>query len=166
MTRILAVAVILLSGVSAASAIEVKALGNAAPAQAKIEALAFLEGVWVGEGFGGTVEESISAAQGGQIIAYFRLIKDGKPLLFEIETITEADGSLVYRLKHFNADFTGWEEKNETVDFKLVAIEGHTAYFDGLTLSLVDDNTLISAVLIGASDGTTAVEQLTYSRKR
>lgn len=166
MTKILAAAAILLASASVAGAIEVKTLGEAAPAKAKVEDLAWLEGVWVGEGFGGYVEESISAPQAGQIIAYFRLITDGKPQLFEIETITETDGSLIYRLKHFNADFSGWEEKDETVDFKLVAIEGKTAYFDGLTLSLRDDDTLVSGLLIGDSSGQTTVEELVYSRKR
>ena len=31
------------------------------------------------------------------------------------------------------ADLTGWEEKNDTVDFPLVALEEGRASFDGLT---------------------------------
>jgi hypothetical protein len=49
-------------------------------------------------------------------------------------TIVAEGGSISYRLKHFNADLTGWEEKNEVQSFGLVAREGDTWFFDGLTI--------------------------------
>jgi len=47
--------------------------------------------------------------------------------------LTEEDETVLLRLKHFNSDLTGWEEKDETVDFPLVAFNKDQAWFDGLT---------------------------------
>ena len=35
----------------------------------------------------------------------------------------EVEGSLVLRLKHFNADLTGWEAQDDMVSFPLLEIE-------------------------------------------
>ena len=44
-----------------------------------------------------------------------------------------ADGSIEIRLKHFGRDLTPWEEKEEWTRFRLIKVEGQTAYFDKLT---------------------------------
>ena len=67
------------------------------------------------------------------MVGMFRLIKDGEPGFYEIFTLTQEGSTVLLRLKHFNADLTGWEEKDETVDFPLVALEKGQAFFDGLT---------------------------------
>ena len=77
--------------------------------------------------------------------------------------IAEVDGSLVYRLKHFSGELTGWEEKDELVSFPLVAIEENAVWFDGLTVRREGD-TLISAVLVGQSDGSTRELVFRYRR--
>ena len=41
----------------------------------------------------------------------YRLVKDDKVIFYELQTIVEQGSSLVFRLKHFNADLSGWEEK-------------------------------------------------------
>lgn len=160
MKRIFAAA-FLLAGLSAANALEVKQLGGAAPGQAKIEDLAWLEGVWTGEGFGGFIEEAFSAPKDGQIVGYFRSIKDGKPNFMELFTITEEGGSLILRIKHYGGDFTPWEKDAETAGMKLVGIEGQTMYFDGLSYSRTGDS-LTGAVLI-EQDGTQRVEEFHYT---
>lgn len=45
----------------------------------------------------------------------------------------KVDGKLVVRLKHFNPDLTGWEEKDRFVDFPFVAKKDGAMYFNGLT---------------------------------
>jgi hypothetical protein len=47
--------------------------------------------------------------------------------------IAQEGGSLVLKLKHFNPDLTGWEEKDEMETFPLVALDPCHAQFDGLT---------------------------------
>ncbi len=123
---------------------------NGAPPPATITDVAFLTGHWIGEGLGACAEEVMSESAGGQIMGIFRQMKpEGGVRFYEFYTIAEHEGSLVLRIKHFNPDMTGWEEKNEMVAFPLVAIEGTTAYFDGLTFSRIGKKGFASAVNIG-----------------
>lgn len=115
---------------------------------AKIADAAFLVGHWIGEGLGGCAEEVMAPAAGGQIMGMFRIMKpEGGLSFYEFYQIAEHEGSLVLRIKHFNPDLTGWEEKNERVEFPLVAIEGTTAYFAGLTFAR-DRKKFNSAVIV------------------
>ena len=60
------------------------------------------------------------------------------------------------QLKHFGSDFKGWEEKDETVDFKLVKIEKYAVYFDGMTLGVgTIDNISGARVLAKLGDSVT-----------
>lgn len=139
---------------------------GAAPPPAKLADVAWLEGTWVGKGLGGDTEESYSSALGGAVVGYFRFVKDGKVVFYEIVTIAETNGSLALRLKHFHPDLKGWEEKDDVVEFKLVAVEGQTAYFDGLSIRR-DGDTLFSAVKItNKKDGSSRVEQFSYKLRK
>ncbi len=100
---------------------------------ATIADMAWLAGAWTGPGLGGSSEEMWSAPRGGAMLGMYRLIKDDKPVFYELITIFEEQGSLVFRLKHFNPDLTGWEEKDKTVDFALVAKEKGALHFHGLS---------------------------------
>jgi len=52
----------------------------------------------------------------------------------EIMLLVEEEGSLNLKVKHFNADFSAWEEKTEHVTFRLVAIGEDVIHFSGLSL--------------------------------
>ena len=132
---------------------------------AKVTDLAWLEGAWIGKGLGGEAEEAYSAPLAGTIVGYFRFVKDGKPVFYEIVTLIEEKGGVILRLKHFHPDLVGWEEKDKSQEFPLIALEGQTAYFDGMTMKR-DGDKLLSAVRIRMNDGTTKVEQFVYERKR
>lgn len=122
---------------------------NAPRPSADIGDVGFLSGHWIGEGLGACAEEFMAQAAGGQIMGMFRQMKpEGGLQFYEFYSIAEKDGSLILKVKHFNPDLTGWEEKGETVDFPLVAIEGTTAYFEGLTFARVGKKEFRSAVLI------------------
>ena len=113
--------------------------GAARPA-ATVADLAWLTGAWTGEGLGGAVDEAWSAPAGGAMVGYFRLVRDGAPVFYEILTILEREGSVEMRLKHVNADMTGWEEKNAFTTFRLAKLEPGTAWFNGLTFRRVGDD--------------------------
>ena len=132
---------------------------------ATVSDFGWLQGAWVGTGLGGETEEAYSAPLAGTIAGYFRLVKDGKPVFYEFLTLVEREGSVVLRLKHFDPDLTGWEEKDKSVDFRLVAIEGQTAYFNGLTMKREND-TLFAAVKLRMKDGTVKVEQFSFKLRR
>lgn len=121
--------------------------GQSAPA-ASIDDLAWLAGAWIGEGLGGVAREVYSPPMGGIIMGHFVFQRDDAFGFSEILSVAEVDGSLVYRLKHFNADLTGWEEKNEVVEFPLVAREGDAFYFNGLTIRKDGEDGLVAAVRI------------------
>lgn len=109
---------------------------------ANIEQMSWMTGAWQGEAFGGTVDEVWSQPAGGAMMGMFRLVQGDKTGFYELMTFVEESGTLVFRLKHFNADLKGWEEKAETVDFALVALEENVAFFDGITFQRVDDTSL------------------------
>lgn len=100
---------------------------------ATIADMAWLEGRWTGEGLGGLSEEMWTAPAGGSMLGVYRLVRDGKPVFYELLTIVEEEGSLVMKLKHFKPDMVGWEEKDKTVDFRLAALKEGLVQFNGLT---------------------------------
>jgi len=151
--------------VSPASSAETRSAtpGAAAPAAALAD-LSWMVGTWEGEGLGGAVLESYSPPAGGQIAGHFRLLKDGKPQFYEMLMIAEVGASLEFRVKHFNPDMTGWEEKAEVVRFPLVAVEKDVWYFNGLTIRRTGPDSTLQTVLIRQKDGSTREAGFTYRR--
>jgi hypothetical protein len=137
---------------------------GAAPPKATIADAAWTAGRWVGEGFGAKVEEVMSPAAGNAMIGHFRMWNQDRPSFYELVQIREENGSLVYRVKHFHPDLKGWEEKDKTIDFPLVAIAPNALYFDGLTLVRTGPDEVTHWVLLRAKDGTLAEEKLVYRR--
>lgn len=132
---------------------------------ATISQMAWLAGAWTGEGLGGQVEETWNAPSGGTMVGLFKLVHGDQPSIYEIELIVEEHRSLVWRVKHFNPDFSAWEEKAEHVSFPLVKIEEEAAYFDGLTVMKDGDDGLKVFLTIG-HEGETTEEALTFRRVR
>ena len=100
---------------------------------ATIESVAWMAGSWKGKAFGGDFEEVWTPPSAGTMVGLFKLMHNAKPTMYEFELIVEDEGSLSLQLKHFNADFSGWEEKDKFVSFPLVKLTDDAAYFDGLT---------------------------------
>ena len=115
---------------------------GAAPAPATLESVAFLAGSWVGTGLGGEVEEVWTAPSAGSMVGSFKLLQKGEPTFYEFMVISEEEGVLVLRLKHFNPDLSGWEEKDDFVTFPLVKVDEDSVYFRGLTYRKVGDDRL------------------------
>ena len=109
---------------------------------ATLKELAWLAGRWTGPGLGGVCEETWSEPAGGAMLGMFRLLRDGKPVFYELLTFVEQGGSLLLRLKHFNPDLTGWEEKADSISFRLLKLAPDTLHFDGLTFKRVGDDLL------------------------
>jgi len=105
--------------------------GKQSPA-ATIADMSWLAGQWIGEGLGGLTEEVWSPPRNGVMMGMFRLVRDGKPIFYELLTLAEEKGSLTLRLKHFNADLTGWEEKDKTIDFPFIMKADGVVHFEGL----------------------------------
>lgn len=116
------------------------------------EQVDWLIGQWSGDGIGGApAMESWLPPSGPTMVGTFVQTKRGddgsEDIMFtEHMYLMEEEGTLVLRLKHFNADLTGWEEKDGMLTFRLVAIEECVAYFHALTLRCDGENGLVAAV--------------------
>lgn len=135
----------------------------AAAAQASIADASWLAGRWVGEGLGGKIEETWAPAAGGQMVGHFQLAKDGKPQFYEIMLLDAPPGGLRLRVKHFNPDFTAWEDKGEWHSFEPVGVEPDRLRFNGLTFQRSGDQLTIT-VRLKQKDGSVADHPIKLKR--
>lgn len=124
------------------------------PSDAPLSEFAWLQGNWHGEGLGANCDEMWSSPVGGCMLGTFRMVKDEELVFTEFFMLVRDKNGVVLKLKHFGADFAGWEEKDKSVDFPLIKVENKTAYFDGLTYQLQDDGSLKAYVAMKKKDGT------------
>ncbi len=113
----------------------------------------WLVGFWEGEAFGGNFEEVWLPASGGSMCGTFKLMTNNNVNFYEIFTITIDSTGPVLRLKHFNADFTGWEEKDEIVTFPFISASDGELHFDGLIYRKRSEKTMQIILKIKNSDG-------------
>jgi len=132
--------------------------------KANLEVIKWLAGHWRGEAFGGIVEEIWTPPFGGSMMGSFKLVVDNKVQFYEIETIQEIDSTLVLRLKHFHSDLKGWEEKDETVDFKLIKVTTNKVYFEGFTIEKISKDKINMYVNIGDREGEFEEAKFNYKR--
>lgn len=133
---------------------------------ATIKDVEWLAGSWLGEGLGGVSEEVWSSPQHGTMMGSYRLIVKEKPVFYEMMLMTEKAGTLLLRLKHFDPELIGWEEKDKFVDFKFVKKDGNRIYFSGLTFENADKNTLNIYLALKQKDGTLKEEAFRMKRTR
>jgi hypothetical protein len=133
---------------------------------ARLADLAWMAGSWEGEGIeGAPAAEAWSPIAGGQMPDHFRQLKpDGSVMFYEILALVEKDGSLVLRLKHFNADLTGWEEKAEVRDFPLTAVSRDRWEFSGIVYQREGRGRMTVEVLVRSASG--AQEKLVFRLRR
>ena len=115
--------------------------GNESPA-ATLKDVAWIAGHWQGEALGGITEEVWTAPLGKSMMGSFKLVVDEVVQFYELCTITEENESLLLRIKHFDKDLKGWEEKDQSIEFPLVKIEKNKVYFDGLTFEKINEDEL------------------------
>ena len=97
------------------------------------------------------------------MIGMYRLVHEGATTLYEFQLIEEEAGSLVLKVKHFDADLRAWEEKEDYVSFPLVKLTKSAVYFEGLTLIRVGEDQMQAFIVISRAGEVEEVE-LTYRR--
>lgn len=151
----LAIATLLATAACSAAAQEtrVRPAGHAPP-PAQIAEAEWLVGQWQGDGIGGNLamESWLPPAGGTMVGTFVQTAADGGIQFTEHLYLMEEEGTLVLRLKHFNADLTGWEERDDMLTFRLIEIEPCAAYFGGLTLRCDGEDGLLAAVRMRSSD--------------
>ncbi|NAY92580.1 hypothetical protein GTQ34_11690 [Muricauda sp. JGD-17] len=130
---------------------------------ASLENVKWIAGHWQGEAFGGIAEEIWSPPLGNSMMFVYKMVKDNKISFYEVGHIQGIDNTLILQLKHFHGNLHGWEEKEETIDFKLIKIENGVAFFDGFTIEKVNENQMNMHVLIGEDE---KVQEMTFAYKR
>lgn len=95
------------------------------------------------------------------MIGMFRLYSKEKPIFYEFWSAFEEEGSVTMRLKHFNPDMKGWEEKDAFVTFRLVKADADTIWFEGLTYSKQKDGSLKGFIALKQKDGSVKEETFT-----
>jgi hypothetical protein len=132
LTKTLALALALLGSACATQA-QTEAPARVTQA-ATIEDAAWLSGRWVGTGLGGQMEEAWTPPVGGQMVGHFRYWRDGQPQFYEFLMMDVVEGGVRMRVKHFNPDMVGWEEKGGWVEFEPVSVGADVLAFNGLVI--------------------------------
>lgn len=140
------------------------AAGQKSP-PATIKEMAWFAGHWTGDGLGGVSEEIWSKPRDGVMLGMYRHHKDGKPVFYELLTLLETQGSLMLRLKHFHANLVGWEEKDKSIEFPLVAIKDGVIHFEGMAFKPAGkDAVTIYLAIHNRKDGSVREETFRYQR--
>lgn len=127
--------------------------------------VAWLEGHWAGDGFGGRAEEVWLAPSGGTMACVFRLTVEGAPRFYELVTVGRGDDGWEMRLKHFHADLRGWEPREQSLVWAYEELGPREARFGPVTYTLSDDDVLTARVVF-EHDGETGVAVLEFRRVR
>ena len=106
--------------------------GEAQPA-ASLEDAGWLAGSWDGECFDQRCEEVWNPPSAGTMVGFYKLYGDEGVRFYELMVLVVENGSLIMKIKHFNADFSAWEDKAEFVSFPLVKVEPEALHFRGLS---------------------------------
>lgn len=133
------------------------------PASATLADVAWLAGHWVGTGLGGECDETWLPATDNAMPGIFRYHLNDTLVFSEYMMIEALDSTLTIKLKHFNRDLSPWEDKDRWVEFRLIKIDGQTAYFNGLTYHR-EGNSLTVKLAMRTRDGS-RIEEFRFTKK-
>ena len=131
---------------------------------ATLEDVAWLVGSWSGEAFGNTFEEVWNPPSAGSMIGFFKLLSGDEVVFYELLLLVEEQGSLSLKVKHFNADFTAWENKEDYVTFQFVKAEQDALHFSGISFYRLDDDTMHGYLRMRSGEDIRE-EKLVYKRR-
>ena len=97
--------------------------------RATLEDAHWMVGSWAGTAFGKRFEETWNPASAGSMVGMFKLFGDDGVSMYELMVMTVEDGTLSLKIRHFGADFTAWEEKDEDAGLQLVKKEDDALHF-------------------------------------
>jgi hypothetical protein len=132
---------------------------------ATLETVAWIAGSWTGEFLGGTFEETWNAPSAGSMVGMFKLLHDGKVSFYELMLFVEEEGSLSFKVRHFNPDFTAWEDKGEDVTMRFVKAEDDAVHFSGISFYRISDDEMHAWLVFGGGNSLRE-EKLVYRRVR
>ncbi len=133
--------------------------------KANLQDVKWLVGSWEGTAFGSKFEEVWNPESANTMVGMFKLYDQEKGVSFyEILLLIEENDSLALLVKHFSADFTAWESKEDFIKFKLVKLEENAVHFSGLSFYQKDANTIDGYIVMSYKDGSVKEQPLSYKR--
>lgn len=126
--------------------------------------VSWLVGSWTGEAFGSTFEEVWNPPSAGSMVGMYKVLNGDQVSFYELMLLVEEEGSLSLKVKHFNPDFSAWEEKEDYVDFRFIKSEEHAVHFSGISFYRISDDE-IHAYLVLNRQGNIREEKLVYRRR-
>lgn len=138
----------------------------ASPIEATVDSLHWLAGFWQGESSIGRAEEIWAPPSDGTMMGAFKVVQkeESQPYFYEFVEISEVEGRLTLKVKHFSADLQGWEDKDDYVSFPLVRLGEREVFFEGLTYRLIGDR-LHAYVAIKQTDGSLGEIEFNFKRQ-
>ena len=97
-----------------------------------LESIAWLEGHWEAEAFGGTIEEVWLPAAGNAMHGVFRLTVADSLVFSEFLQVTALDDEVVMRFKHFQPDYATWEGAGEPMELKATRTTSDEVVFEAI----------------------------------
>lgn len=129
-----------------------------------LEDVAWLAGSWEGEAFGMSFEEVWNPPSAGSMVGLFKVLNGDDVAFYEILLLVEEEGSLSLKVKHFNADFTAWEDKEDYVTFKFIKAEEDAIHFSGISFYRLSDDEMHGYIVMKTGDDIRE-EKLVYRRR-
>ncbi len=119
---------------------------------ATLDDVAWMVGNWSGEAFGSSFESHWNPESAGSMVGFFKLFNGDNVSFYELLLLVEEEGSLSLKVKHFNPDFTAWEEKEDYIDFRYVKSEDDAVHFSGISFYRVDDDNMVAHIVFRNGD--------------
>jgi hypothetical protein len=137
--------------------------GEERPA-ASLEDASWLVGSWTGTAFDKQFEETWNPPSAGSMVGLFKVYDDEGVSFYEILLLTGDEGTLSLKVRHFNADFTAWEDKGDFVNFQLVKLDDDGLHFGGLSFYRRDEDNIDAYIVLKSGDEITE-HYLQYQRR-
>jgi len=134
------------------------------PPAATLDDAAWLVGSWTGTAFGQEFEEVWSPPSAGSMVGTFKLMNAGEVSFYELLLLSVDDGTLSLKVKHFNPDFSAWEDKADFIDFRLVKFTADELHFSGISFYRRDDNS-VDGYIVMRNGEKVREEKLVYRRR-
>ncbi|MFX1512818.1 MAG: DUF6265 family protein [Promethearchaeota archaeon] len=120
-----------------------------------------LTGNWRGKIGEDTVEEVWSAPLANSMMCMFRWIKDGKISFYEFIIIDSTNEKTTLKIKHFNSDFTSWEDKKDFIHYVLSELTASKVIFGPadpnkkgrLIFQRMNENKLVAILEMSTNEG-------------
>lgn len=111
-----------------------------------LDELSFMTGHWVAANGDDHYEEVWFAPRSGTLPGSFRWVFPNGRQVLEFLVIEETDEGVFFRFKHFNPDYTAWEE--EPNSYRLASVEE-----DAATFERISENTDVPRTLSYSREG-------------